>query len=270
MRTERYENRTCNIDTKLLKDDEYTFSVLIRILDRECRLTITDNKQFIICHSAHPYPVWVWLSQNASMDTYEQVYCILKEEFLCDQSLKFNAGYDFADYVIKRSCDDGITVRISMNMLAYRCLNPIPPHKKAAGSCVLATNSDIELAANFEYIFHNDTGIEKLSMKECVDKVSELIESNRLFFWCDENWEKVAMASYGVSGDKGNVGNVFTRHDKRRRGYAANLVHAITMMILESGKIPTLYTDADYSASNACYEEIGYTKMGSLCTVEQC
>ena len=270
MMVKRYRNQKCDINISDIIEDEYTFSVLIRILTRECSLTVTDNKQFLICHSAYPYPVWVWVSQDASMDIYEQVYHILKEEFLSNKSLKFNAGYDFAYYLIKKSCDDDIAMRISMNMHAYRCLNPIQPHKRAAGSCVMATNDDIELAANFELFFHNDTGIEKLSMKECIDKVSELIESNRLFFWCDENGEKVAMASYGVSGDKGNVGNVFTRHDKRRRGYAANLVHAITMMILESGKIPTLYTDADYSASNACYEEIGYTKMGSLCTVEQC
>ena len=28
-----------------------------------------------------------------------------------------------------------------------------------------------------------------------------------------------------------------------------------------------LYTDADYAASNACYEKIGYVLRGKLCTI---
>ena len=76
------------------------------------------------------------------------------------------------------------------------------------------------------------------------------------------------MASYDVSGDKGRVGNVYTLPERRRHGYAASLVYAITKIIAESGNIPTLYTDADYVASNVCYESIGYVKRGSLCTVE--
>ena len=28
-----------------------------------------------------------------------------------------------------------------------------------------------------------------------------------------------------------------------------------------------MYTDADYQASNACYEKIGYILRGKLCTV---
>jgi predicted GNAT family acetyltransferase len=29
-----------------------------------------------------------------------------------------------------------------------------------------------------------------------------------------------------------------------------------------------LYTDADYKASNACYEKIGYELKGKLCTIK--
>lgn len=29
-----------------------------------------------------------------------------------------------------------------------------------------------------------------------------------------------------------------------------------------------LYTDADYKASNACYEKIGYDLIGKLCTIK--
>lgn len=31
--------------------------------------------------------------------------------------------------------------------------------------------------------------------------------------------------------------------------------------------MPMLYTDADYAASNACCEKIGYMLKGKLCTI---
>ena len=99
------------------------------------------------------------------------------------------------------------------------------------------------------------------------DLLDALIEDGRLFLWLDGD-DKVAMCSYGISGEKGSINNVFTRPDMRRKGYAANIVYQVTKIVEAQDKLPVLYTDADYAASNACYEGIGYIKQGSLCTVE--
>ena len=48
---------------------------------------------------------------------------------------------------------------------------------------------------------------------------------------------------------------------------AENLVYQVTMKTKEAGFVPMLYTNADYEASNACYEKIGYVIRGKLCTV---
>ena len=34
------------------------------------------------------------------------------------------------------------------------------------------------------------------------------------------------------------------------------------------GNCKMIYTDADYKASNACYEKIGYELKGKLCTIK--
>ena len=39
------------------------------------------------------------------------------------------------------------------------------------------------------------------------------------------------------------------------------------MIAKEADYVPMLYTDADYIASNACYEKIGYMLRGKLCTL---
>ena len=64
-----------------------------------------------------------------------------------------------------------------------------------------------------------------------------------------------------------SINLVFTRPEFRRRHYAENLVYQVTMKVKEAGYIPMLYTDADYVASNACYEKIGYVLRGKLCTI---
>jgi predicted GNAT family acetyltransferase len=45
------------------------------------------------------------------------------------------------------------------------------------------------------------------------------------------------------------------------------MVYQVTQILKEKGFNPTLYTDADYVASNACYEKIGYVLRGKLCTI---
>ena len=49
--------------------------------------------------------------------------------------------------------------------------------------------------------------------------------------------------------------------------FAEHLVYQVTMMAKEEGYTPMLYTNADYTASNSCYEKIGYVLQGKLCTI---
>ena len=60
---------------------------------------------------------------------------------------------------------------------------------------------------------------------------------------------------------------MYTRGEYRRRHYAENLVYQVSKMAKDAGYMPMLYTDADYAASNACYEKIGYVLRGKLCTI---
>ena len=45
------------------------------------------------------------------------------------------------------------------------------------------------------------------------------------------------------------------------------LVYQVTKVAQDAGYTPMLYTNADYVASNACYEKIGYVLRGKLCTI---
>lgn len=70
-----------------------------------------------------------------------------------------------------------------------------------------------------------------------------------------------------ILGNMAAINLVFTRPEFRRKHYAQNLVYQVTKLARDAGYIPMLYTDADYAASNACYEKIGYVLRGRLCTI---
>ena len=77
----------------------------------------------------------------------------------------------------------------------------------------------------------------------------------------------MAVCTIRPNGGLASIGLVYTREEYRRRHYAENLVYQVTRIAKDAGYMPMLYTDADYAASNACYEKIGYVLRGKLCTI---
>ena len=266
MRVQRFENEICVIDEKLLKKDEYSFFVLTRIIKGVCRLTVTDKENFIVCYSSAPYPVWIWLPDGASEELQELVYQTVKENFEIEK-YRFNTKYFFAEYMIRRSNEEKKPLKIAQNIFSYRCFQAVAPQKIADGGFAVAKQEDLEEIVTLSEYFHNDVGIDKKSRAEYREKAEAQIKAEQFFLWIDGQGEIVATCTYNVSEEKGCVGRVYTRADKRRRGYAANLVYQTTLQILEKGLIPILYADADYAASNACYERVGYQRQGELCTL---
>jgi len=265
MKLKRYENAIPDIDSTLLCGDEYTFSVLSRIISGKCVLTVTDGERFIVCHSAPPYPVWVWTPNDATAEEMEAVYQVLREDFDLEKN-DFNMKHALADFLIKRAEEDNISLSVTMNMLAYSCEQTVAPKRRPSGKMRAAEEGDLETATDLLAAFHRELNMEPSDRESCRQKARELIAAKRLFLWVDGG-EAVACCSYREADGKGSVGTVYTKAECRRRGYAAELVCEVTEMILGMGKTPVLYTDGDYAASNAAYASIGYQIRGSLCTL---
>jgi len=67
-----------------------------------------------------------------------------------------------------------------------------------------------------------------------------------------------------VPTDTARIGHVYTLEDERGKGYAANLIHDLTKLILDKNIQPLLYTDYSYPASNKAYINAGYDDKGIL------
>lgn len=254
-------------DFKILNRDKYTFFVLRRIIGGKCELLLTDHERLIICFTGKPFPVWIWTPNDASEMEMEEAYRLVSEHSLLNGEYSFNLKYDLAKFFIERAAAGGKTLSVSVNMLAYDCQSPVKPAETADGSIHRCTGEDIDELVNFMDWFHKETGIDKKNRGDYRADAEAFINTGNMFLWKTESGESAASCKFEPDGKMAAINLVFTRPEFRRKHYAQSLVYRVTKLAIDAGYIPMLYTDADYAASNACYEKIGYVLRGKLCTI---
>lgn len=255
-------------DFQQLAADRYTFSVLSRILRGPCDCIRTDHERLILCHSVKPYPVWIWTPDNISDDEKERAWRLASETLSPADGYRYNLKYDLAAYFMERARETGSRLHVSTNLFAYDCPEAIPPETPADGSLYVCTPEDTEEAADLIYQFHWEIAEDRISREDCARKAEQHISHSAFFLWKNSAGNTVACCSYARADENlGSVGSVYTKPAYRRRHYAQHMVYQVTRLIAGYGLTPMLYTDADYAASNACYEKIGYVIRGKLCTI---
>lgn len=254
-------------DYCLINKDKYTFSVLTRIIGGKCELLLTDHENIILCLSQDPYPVWIWTEDNASDEVMEKAFLLALENSFLDGKHRFNLKYPLAEYFIERAHKEGIDLSIETNMFAYDCPSPIPPADYADGEFHMCTTDDLDTLVDFFDDFHNAVEIDKLTRDEYRVKAEEGVKYGSLYLWKNSDGVYTSSCSWHPVREMATVGLVYTRKEHRRKHYAENLVYQVTKLAGDAGYLPMLYTDADYVASNACYEKIGYILRGKLCTI---
>lgn len=254
-------------DIKILEDDKYTFFVLRRIIGGKCELLLTDHERLIICFTNKPFPIWIWTPDDATKEEMEKAYQIAAEHSFFNGEYRFNLKYDLAKFFIEKAAADGRSLSISTNMFAYDCQNLIEPYKTADGSIHRCTSEDLEELVDFLDLFHKEVGIDQKDRDGYRMDAEAFINSENMYLWKNEQGNHVASCKYAPNGKLASINLVFTRPEYRRKHYAENLVYQVSKLAMEAGYVPMLYTDADYVASNACYEKIGYVLRGKLCTI---
>jgi len=252
---------------EVLAGELCTFSVMHRVLNTPCEKIVRDGSRLLMVFSARPYPVWVYLPDDASREELERCWQTMLEQFPPREGYSFNMKEAHAAYMRRRAEESGLCLRVERNMLAYACRALLPAHKRVPGCLYAAKAADLEICAAWTLAMHSEIEMDEMSPEDCRAAARKAIEAARLFLWKDEAGEPCAICSVSRDGEMMGVSLVYTPPEKRRQGYAANLVHDVTHAILAQHKLPTLYTDADYAASNACYTRLGYERRGSLTTL---
>ena len=266
MRLIHYQNQA--FPFALHDDDAITFFVLARILSGPCAHIHTDGENVMICHSEGFYPVWVWCRDEDDTDAVAAVADCLKAHFPLEKGYRYNLSYGMLER-LRRADDAFAQMMIEFNMLSYRLDGLLPVSHPCDGNMEVASAADLDrLAQHWQAAIYEMEHRER-PLDDCKTSLAEKIAAGQQFVWYDGGGRLAAMASCRAFECYGSIGGVYTLPEHRRRGYAMNLVHSVTARVMEDGFTPILYTDADYGASNACYQKIGYRQVGSLCTARQ-
>lgn len=228
---------------------------------------MTNHERLIICFSCKPFPIWIWTPDDVSEAEKEKAYQIVAEHSLLNGKYRFNLKYELAEYFIDRAVKDGKMLSISTNMFVYDCPNPVKPTKTADSFLYHCISEDIDELIDFMDLFHKEIGIDQKDRDGYYTDAETFIHTQNMFFWKDEQGNPVACCKYVAQGNMASVNLVFTRPEFRRKHYAENMVYQVTKLAKDEGYVPTLYTNADYIASNACYGKIGYVLRRKLCTI---
>lgn len=254
-------------DFQLLAGDRYTFSVLSRVLHYPCNAVRSDHERLILCHTTAPYPVWLWTPDGLTEEDSRRAWQLARETCPFTEGYRYNLKYELAAAFMEQAAQEGIRLEIATNMFAYDCPKAVAPSCPTDGCLYRCTMEDVEEAARLIDLFHEDVGQDRSSMEHCRQLAQQRIEGAGFFLWKNAAGETTACCSLNAEDGLGCVGSVYTKPAYRRRHYAQHLVYQVTKLAAEMGLTPMLYTDADYAASNACYEKIGYVLRGKLCTL---
>ncbi len=143
----------------------------------------------------------------------------------------------------------------------------VPPSIEADGNIYRCDMGDLDEVVEFLDRFHQDVGADQRDYTSYRNDAQLFIRDANMYFWKNKRGISVASCKYVPLGDLASISFVYTRPEYRRKHYAENLVYQVTKLAMQAGYTPMLYTDADYKASNACYEKLGYKLQGKLCTI---
>lgn len=261
------DNKADERDVKLLEGDKYTFAVLSRILCGQCRLLLTDHERLIICHSENPFPVWIWTPDDCTWQEMDRAWDIVSQSCPVTDGYRYNLKYGLAEYFISKAKEQGINIFTETNMFAYDCPVPREPERKPDGYLHKCGAEDIEAQTEILEMFHNELEFDRQDKAHYRSRAEEMIRAQQLYFWKNAAGQTAASCHYTPNGGLVSIGGVYTLPEYRRKHYAENLVYEVTRIAAAIDAMPMLYTDADYIASNACYEKIGYVLRGKLCTI---
>lgn len=262
-----YEFQENIINPEILKGEEITYAVLIMIMNNKSRKVFTDNERIIICHSWEGMPVWAWTAADATEEELKRVAECLNAEFSLDEGYTYDISYELLDK-LKEIDDNFVNTEIEVNMLSYCCDKVNDIDNVCDGWARLADEKDMDelckLISDFEY----EAAGERPDEEHCRQRINDMVNAKTLYVWENADGEIVSTTNIRIGNGIDTLAVVYTKPEARRKGYCINLVHTVTKMILDKGRLPILYTNADYEASNECYKKVGYREVGSLCAVK--
>ena len=153
-------------------------------------------------------------------------------------------------------------VRMSNRILQ---ITEVIPPRHTPGSMRVAGSADFETVKRFFHEFHVECIPDELPTEDkLVTLIEDRIARQTVYLW--ENKGTPVCCAHTTRPTRGgmSIGPVYTPPNERGKGYASNLMAALSQRLLDGGKrFCVLFTDTDNPTSNRVYESIGYRVIGT-------
>ncbi len=226
-------------------------------------LLYSDEENYLICRGQVGRPIWIWTVDGINQDALKEVVELITEQYLTDAAkCKFTAKREF--YTFLKEIGYPYLNDDYFEMGSLECRQVKQP-RKCDGYSEKAVINDIEILAKYWYDDNQEMNSSTpITLQRAYEEIKAMIESEDLWIWRNSLDKIVCMVHYKIVGSQVRLSHVYTPRDERRKGYAANLIHDVTKLLLEMDLEPLLYTDYHYIASNKAYKNAGYTETGVL------
>lgn len=231
---------------------------------KECpKLLVSDGSSFIVGNTGQQFPTWVWTEENISGENLRRLGVWFCGEYSSRDFAYFVAKPPVAAFLTEnfiRGKNAKVLRRVSME--SFECEQVMIPDKISLVE--RPKESDLEQLAECSAAFVQECLDQRCSREEALMKARTDIESGTCRI-IRLNGRVIAMAKIVRENERNQcIGGVYTRPESRGKGYASAVVAQLTVDILESGKIPALYTDLSNPASNKAYTNVGFVQKGKV------
>ncbi|WP_047980939.1 GNAT family N-acetyltransferase [Ornithinibacillus contaminans] len=155
----------------------------------------------------------------------------------------------------------GKQAELKMKQLIYQ-LDEVKHIPDESGKLIAATDEHLATVRDWLVKFGDQANIE-ITKPQADSMARTFIQNESLYLW-EVDGQIVSMANNSRKSKNGaTVNAVFTPDEQKRKGYATNVVAALSQKLLNDGsKFCNLYTDLANPTSNSIYRKIGYYEVG--------
>ncbi len=227
-------------------------------------LLVSDENSFVIGASHPDMPVWIWTADNISDEAKTELAEYFYNQFKERGKLKFVAKPIIAEMLSQPFIQNNKARKTVINMQSFENRKVIPA-KNQNVIIENPTENDINGIAICLCNFDKECfGEENKSPTNYITIAEKLLNNQYCFVIKDED-KVVAMAQSTRETDRYiAVSRVYTMPEYRKKGYASAIVAHISKLILDNGKIPTLYTDLSNPSSNTAYKNVGFVEQSPV------
>lgn len=229
------------------RKDLNVFSIVVRDALKDSREIYSDNDNYVII-IRDDFTI-VWTKDNIDIVPLLDVVNIIE-------------NFSNNTILCKRELASILDIGIVYDEINCMQCKKIRKPKGCSGFLYLPTNYDIDILSKCFFEYAQETNYKKInSLEDAYGLVQRIMDENYIYAW-KEGKTIVSMASYSSYGNQSKISNVYTIPEARKKGYAQNLIYAITNEMLNDDMIPSIYIKDNVSKS--LYKKIGYDSVGDL------